>query len=175
MNISHLSMFLCRSVYAFATFVVLSALAISGSSTAQAGECPALLHHSFTGQYGGLEALYRKYRERGLMLLGVPYNDFAGQEPGSNSQIANFFGLTYDVECPMFAKSHVMGERRNAFLADLAQHTGEVPRWNYHNYRIERDGSRVLSFGSEVMPEDMRLTQALFRLLDARKNLKRTT
>jgi glutathione peroxidase len=64
----------------------------------------------FTDQYGGLEALYRKYRDRGLVVLGFPSNDFAGQEPGSNSQIANFCRLTYGVQFPMFAKSRVVGE-----------------------------------------------------------------
>lgn len=129
----------------------------------------------FTDQYGGLEALYRKYRDRGLVVLGFPSNDFAGQEPGSNSQIANFCRLTYGVQFPMFAKSRVVGSSRNALFGELARRTGETPRWNFHKYLIDRDGTRVLSFGSAVSPEDSRLKQSLFQLLDARKSLKRET
>lgn len=205
MRITLLSMFARRSLHTFAVLMVLATLVVVGSRSARASECPVLLRHSFpdlrtgepqdlcqyrgrvilvvntasycgfTDQYGGLEALYRKYRDRGLVVLGFPSNDFAGQEPGSNSEIANFCRLTYGVQFPMFAKSHVTGDRRNAFFAELARRTGEVPRWNFHKYLIDRDGTRVLSFGSQVTPEDRRLTQSLFRLLDARKNLKRTT
>lgn len=205
MRIAALSMFSRRSVQAFAPFLVLAALVITGSRPAQASECPVLLRHSFpdlrtgesqdlcqyrgrvilvvntasycgfTDQYGGLEALYRKHRDRGLVVLGFPSNDFAGQEPDSNSEIAKFCRLTYGVAFPMFAKSHVTGAQRNALYAELARRTGEVPRWNFHKYLIDRDGTRVLSFGSQVTPEDGRLTQSLLRLLDARKNLKRTT
>jgi glutathione peroxidase len=108
-------------------------------------------------------------------VLGFPSNDFAGQEPGGNAQIANFCRLTYGVRFPMFAKSRVVGDGRNAFFAELARRTGEVPRWNFHKYLIDRDGTRVQSFGSNVTPEDGRLTQPMFRWLDARANLKRTT
>jgi glutathione peroxidase len=200
-----LSMLSHRSLHAFAAFMVLAALVVTGSRSARASECPVLLRHSFpdlrtgepqdlcqyrgrvilvvntasycgfTDQYGGLEALYRKYRDRGLVVLGFPSNDFAGQEPGGNREIANFCRLTYGVQFPMFAKSRVVGDSRNAFFAELARRTGETPRWNFHKYLIDRDGARVLSFGSEVTPEDRRLTQSLFRLLDARKNLTRTT
>ena len=205
MRITVLSMLLHRSIQAFAAFMVLATLVITGSLPVQASECPALLRHSFpdlrtgepqdlcqyqgrvilvvntasycgfTDQYGGMEALYRKYRDRGLVVLGFPSNDFAGQEPGSNSQIASFCRLTYGVEFPMFAKSHVTGAQRNTFYSELARRTGEVPRWNFHKYLIDRDGTRVLSFGSQVTPEDGHLTQSLLRLLDARKNLKRET
>jgi glutathione peroxidase len=95
--------------------------------------------------------------------------------PASNSQIANFCRLTYGVQFPMFAKSRVVGDRRNALFGELARRTGETPRWNFHKYLIDRDGTRVLSFGSAVSPEDSRLKQSLFQLLDARKSLKRET
>ena len=205
MNTVPLSMYSYRFVHVLAAFVVLAALAVTGARSAQASECPALLRHSFpdlrtgepqdlcqyrgrvilvvntasycgfTDQYGGLEALYRKYRDHGLVVLGFPSNDFAGQEPGSNSQIANFCRLTYGVQFPMFAKSRVVGDRRNALFGELARRTGETPRWNFHKYLIDRDGTRVLSFGSAVSPEDGRLKQSLFQLLDARKSLKRET
>ena len=205
MKTAPLSMHSHRFVHALAAFVVLAALAVTGSRPAQASECPALLRHSFpdlrtgepqdlcqyrgrvilvvntasycgfTDQYGGLEALYRKYRDRGLVVLGFPSNDFAGQEPGSNSQIAEFCRLTYGVQFPMFAKSRVVGSSRNALFGELARRTGETPRWNFHKYLIDRDGTRVLSFGSAVSPEDSRLKQSLFQLLDARKSLKRET
>lgn len=205
MRTAPLSMYSYRFVQALAAFVVLAGLAVTGARPAQASECPLLLRHSFpdlrtgeprdlcqyrgrvilvvntasycgfTDQYGGLEALYRKYRDRGLVVLGFPSNDFAGQEPGSNSQIANFCRLTYGVQFPMFAKSHVVGGGRNALYGELARRTGETPRWNFHKYLIDRDGTRVLSFGSAVAPEDDRLKQSLFQLLDARKSLKRQT
>lgn len=84
----------------------------------------------FTQQYKGLEELYRRYRDRGLVVLGFPSNDFGQQEPGSNQQIAEFCENTFGVQFPMFAKSHVRGPQANALFRQLAERTGTTPKWN---------------------------------------------
>jgi glutathione peroxidase len=177
--------------------VLLIGLALSAQGWA--GDCPDLLNHSFPGlktgerqnlcqfrgkvilvvntasycgytnQYGGLEKLNRKYMESGLVVLGFPSNDFGGQEPGNSKQIADFCRLTYSVEFPMLAKSHVVGEQRNAFYAELERRTGKKPSWNFHKYLIDHTGTRVMSFESAVAPDDKRLLKSLHELLDARK------
>src|SRR5438874_2259318 len=93
----------------------------------------------YTPQYEGLEALYRKYRSRGLVVLGFPSNDFGGQEPGSNKDIASFCVNQYAVDFPMFAKSAL---RANPLYVELARATGQTPRWNFHKYLVDRSGRR---------------------------------
>ncbi len=119
----------------------------------------------YTPQYEGLEALYKRYQKRGLVVLGFPANDFGGQEPASNKDVAEFCQLNYGVNFPMFEKSVVAGPRANAFYAALAQRGGGAPRWNFHKYLIDRGGDRVLSFGSSVTPDDTRLTREIERML----------
>jgi glutathione peroxidase len=122
----------------------------------------------FTPQYEGLEALYRKYRGRGLVVLGFPSNDFGGQEPGSNREIAAFCVNQYAIDFPMFAKSRVSGAGANPLFADLAQATGSAPRWNFHKYLVARDGRQAASFATHVDPQDSKLVAEIERLLDAR-------
>jgi glutathione peroxidase len=119
----------------------------------------------YTPQYQGLEALYRRYRDKGLVVLGFPANDFGGQEPGSNSDIAKFCEVNYGVSFPMFAKSGVSEGNANPFFAFLAKKTGERPRWNFHKYLIDRSGETVLSFGSSVEPGDRKLVGEIERML----------
>ena len=121
----------------------------------------------FTPQYKGLEALDRRYRARGLVVLGFPTNDFGAQEPGSNRDIAAFCENTFGVQFPMFAKSTVQGPQANPLFEDLAQRTGARPGWNFHKYLIGRDGETVRSYSSRVTPEDPRFLADLERLLDA--------
>jgi glutathione peroxidase len=123
----------------------------------------------YTPQYQGLEALYRRYREKGLVVLGFPANDFGGQEPGSNHEIASFCEVNYGVSFPMFAKSGVAAGDANPFYATLARKTGDRPRWNFHKYLIDRSGERVLSFGSAVEPGDRRLVGEIEKMLAAAK------
>lgn len=111
----------------------------------------------FTSQYDGLERLYARLRERGLVVVGFPSNDFGDQEPGSDREIAEFCRLTYGVDFPMFAKTTVVGKHVNPLYAQLAKATGTEPQWNFHKYLIDRSGQRVLSFGSRVKPEDRAL------------------
>ena len=119
----------------------------------------------YTPQYEGLEALYRKYRERGLVVLGFPSNDFGGQEPGSNREIAAFCVNQYAIDFPMFAKTRVRGREANALFAELARATGAEPRWNFHKYLVARDGKRVQSFDTRVAPGDPKLVGAIEKLL----------
>jgi glutathione peroxidase len=119
----------------------------------------------YTPQYEGLEALYRKYRGRGLVVLGFPSNDFGGQEPGNNREIAAFCVNQYAIEFPMFGKSSVRGAQANPLFAALARSTGSEPRWNFHKYLVDRSGSKVASFDTKVAPDDPKLVSAIERLL----------
>jgi glutathione peroxidase len=119
----------------------------------------------YTPQYEGLEALYRKYRDRGLVVLGFPTNDFGGQEPGSNQEIAAFCVNQYAVEFPMFAKTSVRGSDANPLFAELARATTSPPRWNFHKYLIARDGKQVQAFDTRVAPGDPKLVGAIEKLL----------
>lgn len=121
----------------------------------------------FTGQYKGLEALYAQYRDRGLVVLGFPSNDFA-QERGSNAQIAEFCENTYGVKFPMFSKSAVRGADASPFYRQLAEQAGQAPRWNFHKYVIGRDGKVVGSFGSSVDPQSPKVVELIERQLAAR-------
>ena len=119
----------------------------------------------YTSQYEGLEALYAKYRERGLVVLGFPSNDFGGQEPGDSKQIADFCFNTYGVKFPMFAKSTVTGKQANPLHAQLAAATGQMPAWNFHKYLVGRDGKVIASYPSQVTPQDGRLKAAIEKAL----------
>ncbi len=119
----------------------------------------------YTPQYEGLEKLYRRYRDRGLVVLGFPANDFGGQEPGSNKQIADFCQVNYGVTFPVFAKSSVVGANANPVFRDLTAKTGAAPRWNFHKYLVDRSGAPVASFTTRVEPLDPKLTREIERLL----------
>jgi glutathione peroxidase len=114
-------------------------------------------HCGFTSQYDGLEKLYARLKDRGLVVVGFPSNDFGDQEPGSDREIAEFCRLTYGVKFPMFVKTTVVGKHANPLYAQLAKVTGTEPQWNFHKYLIDRSGQQVLSFGSRVKPEDRAL------------------
>ena len=117
----------------------------------------------YTPQYDGLEALYRKYKAKGLVVLGFPSNDFGGQEPGSNKEISTFCVNQYAIDFPMFAKTAL---KANPLYADLVKTTGEAPKWNFHKYLVDRSGARVQSFGTRVEPNDAKLVGAIERLLE---------
>lgn len=124
----------------------------------------------FTGQYEGLEKLYDKYKERGLVVLGFPSNDFGDQEPGSNKEIADFCRLTYGIRFPMLAKTDIKAPKTNPFYKMLIEKTGTRPKWNFHKYLIDRSGSQVESFNSLNSPESSGLVTAIEqRLSDTAK------
>lgn len=107
----------------------------------------------FTSQYAGLEALHARYKDKGLVVLGFPSNDFS-QETGSNKEIADFCENTFGVKFPMFAKSGVSGKTANPLYKQLIDKTGSPPRWNFHKYVVARDGQSVSSFKTAVDPKD---------------------
>ena len=118
----------------------------------------------YTPQLQGLEALYRKHRSDGLVVLGFPANDFAGQEPRSNDEIAEFCEANYGVTFPMFAKTTVTGQRANALFRRLGAAAG-APEWNFNKYLVDRDGRVVARFGAGTEPDASELKERLERLL----------
>ena len=119
----------------------------------------------YTGQYQGLEELYQRFRDKGLVVLGVPSNDFGAQEPGTDAQVADFCERTYRVRFPMLSKSAVKGPQAMPLYRGLAAATGEAPGWNFHKYLVGRDGRALGSFASDVAPENPRLVAAIEKAL----------
>ncbi len=173
---------------------VLPALLLS-ALVARASDCPPLLNHQVkslqgkpmdlcqyrdnvvlvvntasycghTDQYAPLEALFRRYRSRGLVVLGFPSNDFL-QEPGSNQEIAQFCRLTYGVQFPMAEKTKVHGKDASPLYRALAEKTGVAPSWNFHKYLIGRHGSTVESIPTETAPDSPKVVQRIEALLSA--------
>lgn len=120
----------------------------------------------FTKQYAGLQKLYEAYRERGLVLLGFPSNDFLEQEPGTNAEILQFCTLNFGVTFPLFAKIRVKGDDKHPLFVWLTDNTlhpglgGEVS-WNFNKFLIGRDGKPVARFGSRTTPDAQELTDAI--------------
>jgi glutathione peroxidase len=113
-----------------------------------------------TPQYAGLEGLWRHYRDRGLVVLGFPSNDFGGQEPADEAEIKTFCTTKFKVSFPMFAKVKVMGDGQSPVYRFLTADHGE-PKWNFHKYLIDRDGRVVKAFPTSVPPEDPGLRAAV--------------
>ena len=150
--------------------------------SAAAAECPALLNHQFktlqggninlcdyrdkpilvvntaskcgfTPQFEKLEALYSRYKEKGLLVIGFPSNDFR-QELASNKEIGSFCKLTYGVNFPMVSKGAVRGADANPFYKGLIAASGHSPLWNFHKYVITPGGKSVHSFLTVTEPDD---------------------
>jgi len=114
----------------------------------------------FTPQYAGLEALHRKYADRGFEVLGFPCNQFGAQEPGDATEIANFCSLTYDVTFPVFAKIDVNGPGADPLYAELKKQAPgflgtEGIKWNFTKFLIGKDGKVVERYGPTTKPEDI--------------------
>ena len=151
------------------------------AAPASAKECPQLLNHQYTTLQGGkvnlcdyadrtilvvntaskcgftpqfakLEEMYRKYKDRGLMVVGFPTNDF-NQELATNKEIGEFCVLTYNVGFPMIEKSSVIGIAADPLFKQLSAATGQAPRWNFHKYVITPGASQVYSFNTRVEPD----------------------
>lgn len=114
-----------------------------------------------TPQYAGLQALSEKYAPRGLVVLGVPSNDFGGQEPGTEAEIKSFCAANYKVTFPMTAKNAVVGAGAHPLYQWAAAAGGEAPKWNFHKYLIGADGTLAATFGSKVPPGDPALASAI--------------
>jgi glutathione peroxidase len=112
-----------------------------------------------TPQYRGLQSLWERYRDRGLVVLGVPCNDFGGQEPGTEAEIKTFCSTQYQVGFPMTAKNAVIGKNAHPLYRWAIEQAGEAatPKWNFHKYLIGADGALVGNFGSRVAPDDKTL------------------
>ncbi len=108
----------------------------------------------FTPQYKDLEALWRRYRDRGLVVLGVPCNDFGAQEPGAAADILAFCDKGYGVTFPLTRKESVIGANAHPFYKAIADELGEgaLPRWNFHKFLIGPDGALVDAFPSKAAP-----------------------
>ncbi|MBP2300286.1 glutathione peroxidase [Azospirillum picis] len=121
----------------------------------------------FTPQYKGLEALWQRYRDRGLVVLGVPSDDFGGQEPGNASQIKDFCEVNYSIDFPMADKTVVSGSGAHPFYRWAADELGVLaqPRWNFHKYLIGPDGRLVSWFSTITDPEAERVREAIEELL----------
>ena len=122
----------------------------------------------FTPQYASLEKLYEKYKDRGLVVLGVPSNDFGGQEPGTSQEIVKFCQVNYGVSFPMTTKEVVSGKKAHPFYL-WAQQTlgfGTSPKWNFHKYLINRKGELVDYFYSTTSPDATRLIKAVEKTIN---------
>jgi glutathione peroxidase len=117
----------------------------------------------FTPQYADLEALWQRYRDRGLVVLGVPSNDFGAQEPGSESEIKGFCEKNYGVDFPLTAKQTVIGGDAHPFYRWVVDQAGEdaAPKWNFHKYLIGREGELVGLWPSKVKPLAPEITAAI--------------
>lgn len=117
----------------------------------------------FTPQYAGLRDLWQRHRKAGLIVLGVPSNDFGAQEPGSSDEIASFCASNYGVDFPMTAKVSVRGAGAHPLFRWLAAEGGflSLPRWNFYKYLIRRDGHLATWFASMTTPDSPRLARAI--------------
>lgn len=118
----------------------------------------------YTPQYAGLEALHAKYKDRGLVVVGVPANNFGGQEPGTNEEIKTFCTRNYNVTFPMMSKVSVAGADKTPLYQHLTTTGGEV-KWNFTKFLVGKDGKVVSRFESKVAPDSPELTAAIEQAL----------
>lgn len=118
----------------------------------------------YTPQYAGLQALYDKYKGQGLVVVGIPANNFGGQEPGSDEQIKTFCTRKYNVSFPMMSKVSVKGSDMTPLYGYLTQTGGDV-RWNFTKFLVGKDGKVTQRFESRVTPDSAELTSAVEQAL----------
>lgn len=125
----------------------------------------------FTPQYARLEKLYEQYKDRGLVILGVPSNDFGGQEPGTAEEISNFCKVNYGVSFPMTSKEVVSGKNAHPFYLWAKQKLGfgTAPKWNFHKYLINRNGELINYFYSTTSPDAPRFIKSIEQALDEKE------
>jgi glutathione peroxidase len=125
----------------------------------------------YTKQYTGLEALYAKYKDQGLVVLGFPCNQFGGQEPGTEAEIAEFCSLKFDVKFPLFSKIEVNGPGRAPLYTFLSGEGAKFPGkigWNFNKFLVGRDGQVIARYESKVAPESAELVNAIESALAAK-------
>ena len=121
-----------------------------------------------TPQYKGLQAIYDQYRDKGFEILGFPANDFMGQEPGTDEDIAEFCEMNYGVSFPMFSKISVKGDEMHPLYQEITtmpEPIGGEVLWNFQKYLLDREGNVVKKFGPRTTPEDPEVTTAIEELL----------
>jgi glutathione peroxidase len=123
----------------------------------------------YTGQYEGLEALWEKYRDKGLVIVGVPSNDFGGQEPGQSEAIASFCKLNYGVTFPLADKTVVKGKGADPVYIWTGQKAGVLgtPKWNFHKYLFGRDGAFIDWFSTPTEPMSDKIQVAIAKAIAA--------
>ncbi len=127
----------------------------------------------YTPQYAGLESLYKKYESRGFVIVGIPANNFASQEPGTNAEIQKFCRNKYDVTFPMMAKVSVLGADQApiyAYLTDKTIHPqigGDI-QWNFTKFLFDRNGKPIARFEPAVTPDSPQITAAIESALTAK-------
>jgi len=120
----------------------------------------------YTPQYAGLQQLWTRYHERGLMIIGVPSNDFGGQEPGDAAEISHTAHGQYGIGFPLAAKAQVKGANPHPFYKWAASERPlETPRWNFHKYLVGRDGHIAAAFATDIEPMDARVVTAIAKEL----------
>jgi glutathione peroxidase len=119
----------------------------------------------FTPQYTSLEATYRKYKDRGFVILGFPANNFRGQEPGTNAEIQEFCKRNYDVTFPMFSKISVLGEDKVPLYKFLTSRMGNEIEWNFTKFLVDGDGNVIARFPSKVTPDSPEVSAAIEKAL----------
>ena len=124
----------------------------------------------YTPQYAGLEKLYEQYKDKGFVIIGVPANNFGGQEPGTNEEIKTFCNRTYNVSFPMMSKVSVKGDDKTPlyqYLTDTsanAQTGGEI-KWNFTKFLVDKNGKVIARFESKVTPSSPELVSAVEKAL----------
>lgn len=120
----------------------------------------------YTPQYAELETVWKEFKDKGLVVIGFPCNDFGGQEPGSASEIRDFCSKTYSVTFPMMSKVQTKaGEGQSEIYAFLSAGTGKLPSWNFGKYVVGKDGKPVAFYGSGVKPTGEELRKAIEQAL----------
>jgi len=117
----------------------------------------------FTHQYDALQELWQRYRDRGLVVLGVPSNDFGGQEPGTESEIKQFCEVNFSIDFPLTTKEHVKGDSAHPFYKWAGRELGAAaqPRWNFHKYLVSPDGRLVAWFPTATSPTSEKVLEAV--------------
>lgn len=124
----------------------------------------------YTHQYAGLQTLWERYEKRGLIVIGVPSNDFGGQEPKSETEIASFCQGAFGITFPLTTKETVLGAQAHPFYrwASEILGAGSAPRWNFHKYLVGRDGKLIAGYGAGIEPLSPKLIQAIETVLSSK-------
>lgn len=117
----------------------------------------------FTPQYQGLQKLHETYERSGLVVIGIPSNDFGGQEPNNEADVKTFCQGAFGITFPLTAKSRIVGSERHSFYAWASQTNGAAngPRWNFHKYLVGRDGQIAASFSTRTEPQSAEVIAAI--------------